>query len=349
MEEPLVRCLRTPPSVRLVTGAPPNERMKVSLYIILISILLSKHYALSHIIRKRQLFREQVLPHAGGKIPDSAFLTDRLALNRLQKDGIAVPDGVLLEQRQYQVFPHQHRSARPTYRVVQTPDNRYISPEGEYSHNSLATVDTTYAIPHAGDKLLLHDYPHPHSHHHHHHHQPHYGGPKVPILKELRLPNYAVFNFDYKKKSPYHYAGEVSPVPAALKLDGAGWQQQQQRLPQDFVSYHAAGNGHNYPSTRLVPSFAGVEPARWQSGSGWVPSSSTSSITSGESFATQPFGSFEDYYSQPNDKHRFYRNVAESKPLVGGNLVPSKAAAVPSTSAILHRGRQRGHPQRRQA
>lgn len=39
----------------------------------------------------------------GGKIPDAAFETDRLALNRLQKEGIAIPDGILLEQRNPQV------------------------------------------------------------------------------------------------------------------------------------------------------------------------------------------------------------------------------------------------------
>uniref|UniRef100_A0A182VW21 Uncharacterized protein n=1 Tax=Anopheles minimus TaxID=112268 RepID=A0A182VW21_9DIPT len=314
--------------------------MKVSLYIILISILLSKHYALSHIIRKRQLFREQVLPHAGGKIPDSAFLTDRLALNRLQKDGIAVPDGVLLEQRQYQVYPHQHRATRPTFRVVQTPDNRYISPEGEYSHNGLATVDTTYLIPHAGDKLLLHDHPH--------HRQPHYVVPKAPILKEFRLPNYALFNFDYKKKKPH-----VGTVPNTaykhyhpLKLDG-GWPQ---RLPQDFVSFHAAvGNGHNYPSAHTVPLAYGGDivgsagtGSSWSSG--WVPSTGGAS---GESFAPQPLGSFEDYYSQLNDKHRFYRNVGEPKPAPLVNSVRPSTAPKPGT--ILHRDRQRGHPQRHQA
>ncbi|XP_053659581.1 uncharacterized protein LOC128708626 [Anopheles marshallii] len=310
--------------------------MKVSLYIILISILLSKHYALSHMIRKRQLFREQVLPHAGGKIPDSAFLTDRLALNRLQKDGIAVPDGVLLEQRQYQVYPHQHRTARPTFRVVQTPDNRYISPEGEYSHNALATVDTTYLIPHAGDKLLLHDHPH--------YRQPHYTVPKAPILKEFRLPNYALFNFDYKKKKAH--VGTVGPNVSykhwnlPLKLDG-GWPQ---RLPQEFVSYHAAvGNGHNYPSAHSVPVSYGSDVggsvgtgSGWNGG--WVPS--TGGSASGESFAPQPLGSFEDYYSQLNDKHRFYRNVGER------SVGPSPA---PKPSTILHRDRQRDHPQRHQA
>uniref|UniRef100_A0A182KHC8 Uncharacterized protein n=1 Tax=Anopheles christyi TaxID=43041 RepID=A0A182KHC8_9DIPT len=308
--------------------------MKVSLYIILISILLSKHYALSHIIRKRQLFREQVLPHAGGKIPDSAFLTDRLALNRLQKDGIAVPDGVLLEQRQYQVYPHQHRSARPTFRVVQTPDNRYISPEGEYSHNTLATVDTTYLVPHAGDKLLLHD-------HQPHYRPSHYTVPKAPILKEFRLPNYAVFNFDYKKKKPHVGGIQLGKVPLAVpferyppqKLDG-GWPQ---KLPQDFVSFHAAaGNGHSYPSTHHVPfasSFGSDIGGSWNSA--WIPSTSGSS---GESFSPQPLGNFEDYYSQLNDKHRFYRNVGESK-----------QAAGPKPTNVLRRDRQRGHPQRHQA
>ncbi len=42
-------------------------------------------------------------PNLGGKIPDSAFHTDRLALNQLQKVGIAIPDGVILEQRNPEV------------------------------------------------------------------------------------------------------------------------------------------------------------------------------------------------------------------------------------------------------
>lgn len=53
----------------------------------------------SIVLQKRQIYREQVLPHTGGKIPESAFETDRLLLNRLQKEGIAIPDGILLEQR----------------------------------------------------------------------------------------------------------------------------------------------------------------------------------------------------------------------------------------------------------
>lgn len=62
--------------------------------------------------QKRQIYREQVQPHTGGKIPDSAFETDRLFLNRLQKEGIAVPDGVVLEQRNPKVINFQPKSNR---------------------------------------------------------------------------------------------------------------------------------------------------------------------------------------------------------------------------------------------
>lgn len=47
-----------------------------------------------------------MLPSSGGKIPEDAFRADRLALNRLNKEGIAVPDGVLLEHRLVHSHPH---------------------------------------------------------------------------------------------------------------------------------------------------------------------------------------------------------------------------------------------------
>jgi hypothetical protein len=96
---------------------------------------------------KRQIFREQVLPHAGGKIPAHAFNTDRLALNRLQKEGIAVPDGVLLEQRSNQVHPYLQRAARPTFSVQLTNDGRYTPIEGKYHHYNRPSIETTYLIP----------------------------------------------------------------------------------------------------------------------------------------------------------------------------------------------------------
>lgn len=53
-----------------------------------------------------------MLPHKGGKIPETAFHTDRLALNRLQKEGIAIPDGVALEQRNPKVNSDQFDTRR---------------------------------------------------------------------------------------------------------------------------------------------------------------------------------------------------------------------------------------------
>lgn len=67
--------------------------------------------------RKRAIFREQLNPEHGGKIPETAFNSDRLLLNRLQAEGIAIPDGIVLEQRHNKVYPYDHRATRPTYKV----------------------------------------------------------------------------------------------------------------------------------------------------------------------------------------------------------------------------------------
>lgn len=48
----------------------------------------------------RELFRENLLPNLGGKIPDTAFLPDRVALNRLNQNGLFTPDGIYLQQRE---------------------------------------------------------------------------------------------------------------------------------------------------------------------------------------------------------------------------------------------------------
>ncbi|XP_053985602.1 uncharacterized protein LOC128880015 isoform X1 [Hylaeus volcanicus] len=95
---------------------------------------------------KRQIFREQVLPALGGKIPEEAFKTDRLALNRLNKEGITVPDGVVLDARH--VHKHsQHVQTMPeVIKVYLTPDGRYVPPEGRFHYNHAKTIDTTYVI-----------------------------------------------------------------------------------------------------------------------------------------------------------------------------------------------------------
>lgn len=80
---------------------------------------------------KRQIFREQVSPHTGGKIPEDAFRTDRLALNRLNKEGISVPDGVLLEMRHKESHHSSYRNdpaiAASILKLVQHPDGRSVT------------------------------------------------------------------------------------------------------------------------------------------------------------------------------------------------------------------------------
>ncbi|XP_075226928.1 uncharacterized protein LOC142327612 [Lycorma delicatula] len=97
---------------------------------------------------KRQIFREQVLPHTGGKIPEDAFRSDRLALNRLNKEGITVPDGVLLATRHRESHHSSHR-ADPDIdgsiiKLILKPDGRYAPPEGNYPFGNL--IDSTYII-----------------------------------------------------------------------------------------------------------------------------------------------------------------------------------------------------------
>ncbi|XP_015585753.1 uncharacterized protein LOC107263263 [Cephus cinctus] len=96
--------------------------------------------------QKRQIYREQVLPALGGKIPDEAFRSDRLALNRLNKEGITTPDGVVLIGREVQKHPQKERSMPELLKVYLTPDGRYVPPEGRYHYSHPKAVDTTYVI-----------------------------------------------------------------------------------------------------------------------------------------------------------------------------------------------------------
>ncbi|XP_053695604.1 uncharacterized protein LOC128743107 [Sabethes cyaneus] len=310
--------------------------MKHFLYIILISILLSKHYGLTHVIRKRQLFREQVLPHAGGKIPDSAFHTDRLALNHLQREGIAVPDGVLLEQRRHQVHQHPYRSSRPTFLVAQSSDGRYTSPAGAYGHNDIEAVESTYSVPMPWEQDLYQK-----------HTANYYRGLPlaVPVFKELRLPHHSVFNFDYshsknklqpslvKRPVPVHstvpavssYGAPVGPFqfhePPKPSLS---------LTPQNYVSYHAAlGNLLSYQ-----PAFAygndwnkhWGQPAAFHHG-----------------LLSNPLSSFEDFYGDPGGKQRYYRNVNLQQQ---GSSGAAKDKVHPSRFPTPGRPRQQATPPR---
>ncbi|KAI8115502.1 hypothetical protein CVS40_12186 [Lucilia cuprina] len=97
--------------------------------------------------KKRQIYREQVLPHAGGRIPDTAFETDRLFLNQLQKDGIAVPDGIVPEQRNPQVYPFFNRPSRKVFRIALSSDGRFTPEEGRFHNQELPSIETTYLYP----------------------------------------------------------------------------------------------------------------------------------------------------------------------------------------------------------
>ncbi|XP_017888646.2 uncharacterized protein LOC108630093, partial [Ceratina calcarata] len=98
--------------------------------------------------RKRQIFREQVLPALGGKIPEEAFRMDRLALNRLNKDGITVPDGITYHARNMHSHNQRVQTMPEIIKVSVTPDGRYITPENKFHHhyNRANTIDTTYVI-----------------------------------------------------------------------------------------------------------------------------------------------------------------------------------------------------------
>ncbi|KAK6620892.1 hypothetical protein RUM43_011190 [Polyplax serrata] len=99
---------------------------------------------------KRQIYREQVLPSRGGKIPDGAFRTDRLALNRLNKEGIAVPDGVLLEHRNVHSHPHLNKhdpeDEESLIKIIQKSEDRYVPSPGKYHNEHPLTVASTYII-----------------------------------------------------------------------------------------------------------------------------------------------------------------------------------------------------------
>ncbi|XP_076757232.1 uncharacterized protein LOC143427189 [Xylocopa sonorina] len=101
--------------------------------------------------QKRQIFREQVLPALGGKIPEEAFRSDRLALNRLNKEGISIPDGVVLHARNVHKHAQPVQTVPEILKVYLTPDGRYVPPEGRYHYDHAKAIDTTYVIraPHS--------------------------------------------------------------------------------------------------------------------------------------------------------------------------------------------------------
>ncbi|XP_067645111.1 uncharacterized protein [Eurosta solidaginis] len=129
------------------------RRPQVYLFGLFLSSIVTITVALERNPKKRQIYREQVLPHAGGKIPDTAFESDRLFLNRLQKEGIAVPDGVVTEQRNPQVYQYYDKSPRLVFRIALSSDGRYTPVEGRYRHRNTPSIETTYLYPQIHGRL----------------------------------------------------------------------------------------------------------------------------------------------------------------------------------------------------
>ncbi|XP_022160445.1 uncharacterized protein LOC111026634 isoform X2 [Myzus persicae] len=126
----------------------PADRSLTAFRLALATLLLA-NVANTSKKQKRQLFHENLLPYFGGKIPESAFQADRLALNMLNKEGISVPDGILFEARPKESFHQSPRNdpelSNSILKMIHTPDSRYIPSEGKYDGNN--EVETTYKIP----------------------------------------------------------------------------------------------------------------------------------------------------------------------------------------------------------
>ncbi|XP_054734651.1 uncharacterized protein LOC129242117 [Anastrepha obliqua] len=128
-------------------------KSQIYLLALLVTLLVTIAVAVDRIPKKRQIYREQVLPHAGGKIPDTAFETDRLFLNRLQKEGISVPDGVVTEQRNPQVYQYYNKNPRVVFQIALSSDGRYTPSEGRYRHHDTPSIETTYLYPQIHGRL----------------------------------------------------------------------------------------------------------------------------------------------------------------------------------------------------
>ncbi|XP_017782262.1 PREDICTED: uncharacterized protein LOC108566745 [Nicrophorus vespilloides] len=102
--------------------------------------------ATSETIQKRQLFREQLLPHMGGKVPESAFWTDRLALNQLNARGIYSSTGIYLEHSHDKPNPENGHPGTQFMQVRVPDESRYVGSAGRHFYESIPSLDTTYVI-----------------------------------------------------------------------------------------------------------------------------------------------------------------------------------------------------------
>jgi len=172
------------------------------------------------------LYREQLLPQKGGKIPDSAFQVDRLAANRLSKVGISVPDGVLLEQRYQESHYNEHRTdldiLRSIVRLKQTPDGRFTPVEGRFPTFD-NEIESTYVIrsPVVDNyNVILPAF------------RPNFAGaPAIQIPS--KLTNNKIFR---EKTGPQNRPNGMRPAPPSQQLHHQQQQQQHQQFHPQSVS-----------------------------------------------------------------------------------------------------------------
>lgn len=81
-----------------------------------------------------QLFRENLMPQFGGKIPETAFNRDRLTLNRFNQNGLYSSDGEYIEQR-----PLIYHNKHLIYNTLK------VNLPGRMHHN-VKSLDTNYLV-----------------------------------------------------------------------------------------------------------------------------------------------------------------------------------------------------------
>ncbi|XP_018322622.1 uncharacterized protein LOC108735249 [Agrilus planipennis] len=122
------------------------SRTSAYLFVIsgLIIVLTAAEFLPKHRKQKRQLFRENVLPDLGGKIPEFAYRPDRISLNVLNQNGV-IFNGFVLEPSR-NVFKYDTKVKNPDVLRLSYVDNRSVFTKGDLGSSKDAY--TAYILRH---------------------------------------------------------------------------------------------------------------------------------------------------------------------------------------------------------